>query len=158
MSRKIKRAIVFELNHLSKKQQIILGHLTYHAGRLWNQANYLVKNRLAKPDYRDLYNKLKDASLHLRSLQSRYAQIVLDELSRGWKNFFKFLENPEKFKKKGIETVKAPSCVNSETPHRVVTWDKTGFKIEGRRIRLSLSKSLKNTCSKNLVFLLNTCG
>jgi len=38
--------------------------LTYHAGKLWNQANYLVKNRLAKPDYRDLYNKLKDTSLH----------------------------------------------------------------------------------------------
>ena len=100
MSRKVKRAIVFELKYLSIEQQVILGYLTYHAGKLWNQANYFVKNRLAKPDYRDLYNKFKDASLHLRSLQSRSAQIVLDELSRGWKNFFKFLENPEKFKRR----------------------------------------------------------
>jgi len=89
---KVKRAIIFELNHLTKEREIILGYLTYHAGRLWNQANYLIKNKLAKPDYRDLYNKLKDTSLHLRSLQSRSAQIVLDELSRGWNNFFNFLE------------------------------------------------------------------
>ncbi len=143
MSGKVKRAIVFELNRLTEKQEIVLGYLTYHAGRLWNQANYLIKNRLAKPDYRDLYNKLKDESLHLRSLQSRCAQIVLDELSRGWNNFFKFLKDPEKFKKKGVKTVKPPSYVNPEIPHRVVTWDKTGFRIEGSRIRLSLSKGLK---------------
>lgn len=152
MSRKVKRAIVFELNRLSVEQEIILGHLTYHAGRLWNQANYLIKNKLAKPYIFDLYNKLKDTSLHLHSLQSRSAQIVLDELSRGWKNFFKFLENPEKFKKKGIETVKPPSYVNPETPHRVVTWDKTGFKVEGSRIRLSLSKSLKEYLLKKFGF------
>jgi len=148
----MKRAIVFELNNLTEEQQIILGHLTYHAGKLWNQANYLVKNRLAKPDYRDLYNKLKDISLHLRSLQSRSAQIVLDELSRGWKNFFKFLESPEKFKKKGVKTVKPPNYVSSKIPHRVVTWDKTGFKVEGSRIRLSLSKSLKEYLLKKFGF------
>ena len=152
MSRKVKRAIVFELSCLTEEQKIVFGYLTYHAGKLWNQANYLVRNRLAKPDYRDLYNKLKDASLHLRSLQSRSAQIVLDELSRGWKNFFKFLENPEKFKEKEIETVKPPSYANPETPHRVVTWDKTGFKIEGSKIRLSLSKSLKEYLLKKFGF------
>ncbi|RUM42207.1 MAG: transposase, partial [Desulfurobacterium sp.] len=139
----MKRAFVFELNHLTEEQEIILGYLTYHAGRLWNQANYLIKNKLAKPFYPDLYNKLKDTSIHLRSLQSRSAQIVLDELSRGWINFFNFLENPEKFKKKGINIVRPPKYVNPENPHRVVTWDKTGFRIEGSRIRLSLSRSLK---------------
>jgi len=143
MSSKVKRAIVFELNRLTEGQEIILGYLTYHAGRLWNQANYLIKNKLAKPDYRDLYNRLKDESLHLRSLQSRSAQIVLDELSRGWSNFFKFLKDPEKFKKKGTSVVKPPNYINPEIPHRVVTWDKTGFRIEGSKIRLSLSKNLK---------------
>ncbi|RLB10372.1 MAG: hypothetical protein DRG39_06440, partial [Deltaproteobacteria bacterium] len=147
-----KRAIVFELNNLTEEEQIILGHLTYHAGRLWNQASYLVKNRLAKPDYRDLYNKLKDTSLHLRSLQSRSAQIVLDELTRGWNNFFKFLENPKKFKDKGIEVVKPPKYANPKTPHRVVTWDKTGFKIEGSKIRLSISKALKEHLCKKFGF------
>ncbi len=143
MARKVKRAIVFELSHITEEQEIILGHLTYHAGRLWNQANYLVKKRLAKPDYRDLYNKLKETSVHLRSLQSRSAQIVLDELTRGWSNFFKFLKNPEKFKDKGIEVVRPPKYANPKIPHRVVTWDKTGFRIEGSRLRLSISKGLK---------------
>jgi putative transposase len=152
MSRKVKRAIVFELNRLTEEQEIILGYLTYHAGKLWNQANYLVKNKLAKPDYRDLYNKLKDNSIHLRSLQSRCAQIILDELSRGWNNFFKFLKDPERYKKKGIETVRPPKYVNPQTPHRVVTWDKTGFKIEGSRIRLSLSKGLREYLLKNFGF------
>lgn len=149
---KVKRALVIELNRLTKEQEIILGHLTYHAGKLWNQANYLIKNRLAKPDYRDLYNKLKDNSIHLRSLQSRSAQVVLDELSRAWSNFFKFLKDPEKYKKKGVKTVKPPKYVNPETPHRVVTWDKTGFKVEGSRVRLSLSKGLKEYLLKNFGF------
>jgi len=149
---KVKRAIVLELNNLTEEQQIIIGYLTYHAGKLWNQANHLVKNRLAKPDYRNLYNKLKGTSLHLRSLQSRSAQIVLDELSRGWKNFFKFLENPKNFQKKGIKTVKPPNYVNPKAPHRVVTWDKTGFKVEGSKIRLSLSKSLKEHLLKKFDF------
>jgi len=143
MSMKVKRALVIELNRLTEEQEIILGHLTYHAGKLWNQANYLIKNRLANPDYRDLYNKLKDNSIHLRSLQSRCAQIVLDELSRGWNNFFKFLKDPEKYKKKGIETVRPPKFVDTEKPHRVVTWDKTGFRIEGSRVRLSISRNLR---------------
>ncbi|WP_411376607.1 RNA-guided endonuclease InsQ/TnpB family protein [Desulfurobacterium thermolithotrophum] len=143
MSRKVKRAIVFELSRLTEEQEIILGYLTYHAGRLWNKANYLVRNKLAKPHKFDLYNKLKDTSIHLRSLQSRSAQIVLEELSRGWNNFFRFLENPEKFKEKGINVVRPPKFVNPEIPHRVVTWDKTGFSIEGSRVRLSISRSLK---------------
>jgi len=149
---KTKRALVVELNHLSEEQEVILGYLTYHAGKLWNQANYLIKNSLAKPDYRDLYNKLKDGSIHLCSIQSRSAQIVLDELSRGWKNFFEFLKDPERYKKKGVETVKPPKYVNPGTPHRVVTWDKTGFKIKGSRVRLSLSKSLKEHLLKNFGF------
>ena len=99
MSRKVKRAIVFELSRLTEEQKIILGYLTYHAGKLWNQANYLIKNKLAKPYYVDLYHKLKDTSIHLLSLQSRCAQIILDELARGWSNFFKFLENPKNLKR-----------------------------------------------------------
>ena len=149
---KVKRALVIELDSLTKEQEIILGHLTYHAGKLWNQANYLIKNRLAKADYRDLYNKLKDDPINLRSLHSRSAQIVLDELSRGWSNFFKFLKDPERYKKKGIETVRPPKYVNPQIPHRVVTWDKTGFKIKGSRIRLSLSKGLKEHLFKNFGF------
>ena len=70
---KVKRDLVFELNHLTEEQEIILGHSTYHAGKLWNQANYFIKNKLAKPYYIDLYNKLKDNSINLHSLHSPFS-------------------------------------------------------------------------------------
>ncbi len=79
----------------------------------------------------------------------RVKRAVVSELLRAWSKFFKFLENPEKFKNKGIEIVKPPKYANSKTPFRIVTWDKTGFKIEGSRIRLWFSKNLKELLFKN---------
>ena len=145
----LKGSIVIELNNLPEEYKIVLGLITYHSGKLWNEANYLIKHNLAKPNYMDLYNKLKDKSIHLKSLHSRSAQIVLDELSRAWNNYVKFLENPEKFKKKGIKKVNPPNYVNKKLPHRVVIWDKTGFKIFDTKIRLSLSSHLRNFLKKN---------
>ncbi len=138
-SKKAKRSLRIELNNINSTTQIVLGYLTYHAGKLWNEANYLVKNKLAKPNKFDLYNKLKDTSIHKKSLQSRTAQIVLDELSRGWQNFFKYLQEPEKYP----SPVKPPKYNKKKSPHRPVIYDKTGFTIEGNTIRLSLSKELK---------------
>jgi len=138
-SLKVKRSLRIELNNIDQTTQIILGYLTYHAGKLWNEANYLVKNKLAKPNKFNLYNKLKDISIHKKSLQSRTAQIVLDELSRGWQNFFDYLQTPEKYP----SPVKPPKYNKKSLPHRPVIYDKTGFKIEGSSIRLSLSKELK---------------
>lgn len=139
MSRKVKRSLRIELNNIDTATNIVLGYLTYHAGKLWNEANYLVKNKLAKPNKFDIYNKLKDTSIHKKSLQSRTAQIVLDELSRGWQNFFKYLQTPEKYP----SPVKPPKYNKKKSPHRPVIYDKTGFAIEKNTIRLSLSKELK---------------
>jgi len=138
-TKKVKRSLRIELNNIDQTTSIVLGYLTYHAGRLWNEANYLVKNKLAKPNKFDLYNKLKDTSIHKKSLQSRTAQIVLDELSRGWQNFFRYLQTPEKYP----SPVKPPKYNKKKSPHRPVIYDKTGFTIEGNTIRLSLSKELK---------------
>ncbi len=138
-SKKVKRSLRIELNNTAPTTNIVLGYLTYHAGKLWNEANYLVKNKLAKPNKYDLYNKLKDTSIHKKSLQSRTAQIVLDELSRGWQNFFKYLRKSEKYP----SPVKPPKFNKKKSPHRPVIYDKTGFTIEGNVIRLSLSKELK---------------
>lgn len=129
-----KRAICIELNDLNEEERIVLGHLTYHSGKLWNQANYLIKHRQAKANYMDLYHKLKDESLHLKSLHSRSAQITLDELARAWRNFFNWKDDPE---------VRPPKYRRKDKTHRVVTWDKTGFRIKGSKVRLSLSKDLK---------------
>lgn len=134
------RCITIAFTDLPNEYKIVLGYLTYHSGRLFNQALYSIKTKQAKVNTYDLYNKLKDNSLHLKNLQSRCAQIVLDELVRAFKNWFEFLHNPEKFK--GQE-VKPPKFRPKNKPHRTITYDKTGFKVVGTKIRLSLSKALR---------------
>ncbi len=124
------RCLCIALTDIPKEYQIALGYLTYHSGKLFNQALYLVKTKQAKINTYDLYNKLKDASLHLKNLQSRSAQIVLDELVRAFKNAFNGVAKFPKFRPK-------------TKPHRTLTYDKTGFKIVGTKVRLSLSKELR---------------
>ena len=70
------RCLTIALNDIPTEHQIVLGYLTYHSGKLFNQALYLVKTKQAKINTYDLYNKLKDSSLHLKNLQSRSAQMV----------------------------------------------------------------------------------
>ncbi|MGC8814929.1 MAG: RNA-guided endonuclease InsQ/TnpB family protein, partial [bacterium] len=101
------RCLTISLNNLPEEHKVVLGYLTYHSGRLYNQALYLLKNRQAKVNVFDLYNKLKD-SLHSRNLQSRTAQIVLDELVRAYKNAFKGHAKFPKFRLKN-------------KPHRTLT-------------------------------------
>ncbi len=134
------RCFSISLTDIPEEYKIVLGYLTYHSGKLFNQALYLVKTKQAKVNTFDLYNKLKDDSLHLKSLQSRSAQIVLDELVRAFENWFKFLKNPKKFKG---QTIKPPKFRPKNKPHRTITYDKTGFKVIGTKIRLSLSKELR---------------
>ena len=124
------RCLTIALTDIPTEYQIALGYLTYHSGRLFNQALYLVKTKQAKINTYDLYNKLKNNSLHLKNLQSRSAQIVLDELVRAFKNAFN-----------GV--VKFPKFRPKTKPHRTLTYDKTGFKIVGTKVRLSLSKELR---------------
>jgi len=124
------RCLTIALTDIPDEYKIALGYLTYHSGKLFNQALYIVKTKQAKINTYDLYNKLKDSSLHLKSLQSRSAQIVLDELVRAFKNAFN-------------ENAKFPKFRPKTKPHRTLTYDKTGFKIVGTKIRLSLSKNLR---------------
>ena len=124
------RCLTIALTDIPNEYKIALGYLTYHSGKLFNQALYLIKTKQAKVNTYDLYNKLKDSSLHLRNLQSRSAQIVLDELVRAFKNAFN-------------GNAKFPKYRPKTKPHRTLTYDKTGFKVIGTKIRLSLSKELK---------------
>ncbi|ADO46136.1 transposase, IS605 OrfB family [Hydrogenobacter thermophilus TK-6] len=136
---KLLRCLTIALTDVPEEYKIALGYLTYHSGRLYNQALYLLKNKLARVNMFDLYNKL-NSSIHLKALQSRSAQIVLDQLVRAYRNWFEYLKNPQKFK--GQE-IKPPKFRKKTKPHRTLTYDRTGFKIVGTKIRLSLSKDLR---------------
>ncbi len=134
------RCLRIELNKIDDSTKIILGHLTYHAGKLWNECNYLLHNKLTKVSMFDIYNKIKDTSIHKKSLHSRSAQIIIDELVRSWKNFFDYLKNKSKYP----NGIKPPKYMNKNFVHRTITYDKTGFKIiKGNTIRLTIPKDLK---------------
>ena len=60
------RCLVITLNDLPPEYKVGLGHLTYHSGKLYNQALYLLKNKLARVNTFDPYNKL-NSSVHLFS-------------------------------------------------------------------------------------------
>ena len=133
------RCLTIALNDLPPEYKVVLGHITYHSGKLYNQALYLLKNRLAKVNMYDLYNKL-GSSIHLKSLQSRSAQMVLDELVKAYRNWFDYLKDPQKFKGQDI---KPPKFRPKRKSHRTLTYDRTGFKVIGTKIRLSVSKALR---------------
>ena len=133
------RCLTITLNDLPPEYKVVLGYLTYHSGKLYNQALYLLKNKLAKVNMFDLYNKL-NSSVHLKSLQSRSAQIVIEELVRAYRNWFDYLKDPQKFK--GQE-IKPPKFRPKKKAHRTLTYDRTGFKVIGTKIRLSISKGLR---------------
>ena len=124
------RCFSISLNNLPEEYKVVLGYLTYHSGKLYNQALYLLKNKQAKVNMYDLYKKLK-GNLHSKNLQSRTTQIVLDELVRAYKNAFKGYAKYPKFRPKNKS-------------HRTLTYDTTGFKVVGTKIRLSISKELIN--------------
>jgi putative transposase len=107
------RCLTIALSDVPDEYKIVLGYLTYHSGKLFNQALYFVKTKQAKINTYDRYNKLKDSSLHLKNLPSRSAQIVLDELVRAFKNAFNGNSQFPKFRPK-------------TKPHRTLTYDKTG--------------------------------
>ena len=128
MKKHVFRCLTINLKRLSEDYRIALGYMCYHSAKLWNQALFLLNKKEAKLNFYDLYNRLR-SSVHLRALQSRASQIALDELVRAYKNHFK---EPEKFAKP-----------KPRRKHRTVIFDKTGFKVCGSRIRLSLSRSLR---------------
>jgi len=71
---------------LSKGQQIIIGHLSYSAAKLWNVANHAFKNQ--ETDLYHLKHYLKD-NFWYKNLHSQSAQTVIEKLQIAWKNYFK---------------------------------------------------------------------
>ena len=135
------KCLVIDLGNIPEEYRIILGYLTYHAGRLFNQSLWLLKKKIAFVNMFDLYNKLnQEKSVNLKSLHSRVSQIILDELVRAYKNWLEYLKNPKKFKGARILS---PKFRPKDKPHKTITFDKTAFRIEGTKIRLSLSNNLK---------------
>lgn len=127
MSEFVTKCFVLDLTRKTTKQlQIIFGHLTYSASKLWNVANYEV-DKNGVPIY-ELEHKLKD-NFFARNLHSQSAQAVIQKLQVAWKNTFdKHTKRPRYRPKDG---------------HFTVIWKANGLKIVGKKLRLSLSKQTR---------------
>ena len=124
----ITRVLVLDITRkLSKNQQIIIGHLSYSAAKLWNVANHAFKNQ--ETDLYHLMYYLKD-NFWYKNLHSQSAQAVLEKLQIAWKNYFK-------------KHTKSPPGFQPKDGHFPVRWKKNGIKIIGDKLRLSLSKQTR---------------
>ena len=112
---------------LSREQQIIIGHLSYSAAKLWNVANYAVKEHQINPF--KLKQELRD-NFWYKNLHSQSAQAVLEKLQIAWENYFK-------------SHTKTPPGFQPKNGHFPVRWKKNGIKIVGSKLRLSLSKQTR---------------
>ena len=112
---------------LSREQQIIIGHLSYSAAKLWNVANYVVKEHQINPF--KLKQELRD-NFWYKNLHSQSAQAVLEKLQIAWENYFK-------------SHTKTPPGFQPKNGHFPVRWKKNGIKIVGSKLRLSLSKQTR---------------
>ena len=140
----MKRVISFILNP-NKKQQLILGHLTYATSKLWNVANYERRNwnkqsGIKYPDWYEQKKKLKDHFWY-KNLPSQTAQELLKQLDESWKSFYKLIQTG------GIENPKPPKYKYQPFNIRYLN---NGFKLlDNRTLRLSIPKQLKTYLSDN---------
>ncbi|WP_040305563.1 RNA-guided endonuclease InsQ/TnpB family protein [Caloramator australicus] len=121
----VTRVIVIQLKP-TKEQKIILKHLTYSASKLWNIANYNIKQGNIKP--KELKPTLKE-NFWYKNLHSQSAQAVLEKLQIAWENCYKKHTKEPRFQPKD--------------GHFPVRWKKQGLQINNGQIRLSLSKQTK---------------
>ena len=118
------------LDNLKVEQKITIGHLTYHAGRLWNQANFYLKNNPALGNsLSHLCNKLRD-SIHFKSLPINVAKRILKEV----------IEDADLRGKVWF--------INPKFPHKEVILGQKEFKVDKNNIKIHIPDHLKNYLSE----------
>jgi putative transposase len=110
--------------------------LCFNAGKLFNCANYLIKNGSAKPNIYDLYNKLSSNFFKL-NLHSQTTLKVFSHVVRGWLNFFDYIKNPHKYP----HPVKPPKFKSKRNCFHIVSFPRKYVKIDGSTITLCYPKN-----------------
>jgi putative transposase len=110
--------------------------LCFNAGKLFNCANYLIKNGSAKPNIYDLYNKLSSNFFKL-NLHSQTTTKIFSHVVRGWLNFFDYLKSPHKYP----HPVKPPKFKNKKNCFHIVSFPRKYVKIDGSTITLCYPKN-----------------
>ena len=140
----------FETN-IDEKTAIILGHLCYAAGKLFNVGNYERKNYKElgfdkMPDWFDQKKRLKD-SFWYKSLPSQTSQDVLARLNESWKSYmtlhYKWVKRKENGYLKENNGEPQPPYYKKDGYHMNIKYLNGQFKVIDNMIRLSIPKKLK---------------
>ena len=129
----------------STTEAIILGHLTYSASKLFNEANYqrheYKKLGLEKrPNWYDQKKNMK-TNMWYKNLPSQTAQDVLKTLDESWKSYDVLKYKYDHGKKLSGEP-KAPYYKKKDS-HTNISYLNNGFKLLDNKIRFAIPKAMK---------------
>lgn len=131
----------------STKEEIILGHLTYAAARLYNIGNYQRHNwtEASGQDYPDWYQQKKDLKNEFwyKNLPSQTAQETLKILSDNWKSYFNSIKDYQKNPDKYTDKPQPPHYKPKDSKFNI-RYLNNGFQIHNNKLRLSIPQQLKN--------------
>ena len=130
----------------TKKQQIILGCLTYASARLYNIGNHQRKNYFETDDkdFPDWYKQKRElkSNFWYKNLPSQTAQETLKILSDNWKSYFKSIKDYKSNPSKYTGKPKTPRYKAKDSKFNI-RFLNNGFKIIDNKLRLSIPKQLK---------------
>ena len=140
---KLAENFIFKTNN---SEEIILGHLTYAAARLYNIGNYQRHNWTedSGEDYPDWYKQKKELKNEFwyKNLPSQTAQETLKILANNWKAYYCGIKEYEKNPKKFTDKPGTPHYKSKDSKFNI-RYLNNGFKINNNKIRLSIPRQLK---------------
>ncbi|MFX0063808.1 MAG: RNA-guided endonuclease InsQ/TnpB family protein [Candidatus Hermodarchaeota archaeon] len=130
------RTLKLKIEITSKKAQV-LDRMGYVATKLWNTANWERRDQWKKtgqiPNYVEQAGELKTNQWY-KQLPSQTAQAVLEKLEQGFKSWYT--------KRKKDEKASPPGFSPKQTLSSMI-FKKSAFQVQGKLIRLSLAKKLR---------------
>lgn len=123
---------------VTDSQSNIIGHMEYAARKLWNVANYHLRNwqALGLPRMPSMYEQKSamKTNMWFKSLPSQTAQEVIRDLHEGWKSYFALKKSG------GIENPKPPKF---KSENRSITYMENGLQHKSDTVRFTISKNMK---------------
>lgn len=137
---------------IDHKQLEIIKELSWHTSKLYNIANYKIRNKDKKPIYSRMDKYFRD-NWHCRYLHSHNRQHCFKQLAQDWKSFFNSIKdyknNPNKYK----ATPRPPKFKHMNKNPNDVVFTNQAVKVKKNKLLFSLSKKIKEKyVVKNLKF------
>ncbi len=127
---------------MSHKQLEIIKELSWHTSKLYNIANYKIRNKDKKPIYSRM-DKYFKKNWHCKYLHSHNRQHCLKQLAKDWKSFFNSIKDYKNNPKKYKATPRPPKFKNMNNNPNEIVFTNQAVKIKKNNLLFSLSKLIK---------------